>query len=346
MIGFRLDVNENVATGHIMRCIAIAKKIQEFGEKCVFLLADGRNIDILEKNKMKYQVLNIPWQDWDAGVDVVKQSVQDYQIELLIVDSYVVTSTFFEKVKAMVPIFYIDDMCNCAFDVSIVLHYSQWKEETTLQELYKGRKVKLLSGMEYMPLRDEFEPSKLEPKRSKKIMITTGGTDPFHITLDVVKYILQEIKLRDYECVAILGKMNEDKQKLDVLAETTPRLTVLQNISNMGEIMKGSCMAVSAGGTSIYELCACQTPTVCVAFAEDHVAFAEKMQQHEILYYAGDVRENKNNVEKRIIKCLVKLANDEEKRKLFQRNMETIVDGKGAQRIAEYVYNYIKSKKC
>ena len=76
------------------------------------------------------------------------------------------------------------------------------------------------------------------------------------------------------------------------------------------------------------------------------MAFAEKMQQHEILYYAGDVRENKNNVEKRIIKCLVKLANDEEKRKLFQRNMETIVDGKGAQRIARYVYNYIKSKKC
>lgn len=342
MIGFRLDVNENVATGHVMRCIAIAKKIQALGKTCIFLLADGRNTDILEKNEMKYHVLNVSWQDWVSGVDAIKQSVRHYQIELLVVDSYVVTGAFFEKINSFVPVLYLDDMCKQAFDVSIALHYSQWPDETTLQDLYKGKRVELLSGMKYMPLRDEFEPGKSGMERNRQIMITTGGTDPFHITLNVVKQILDEPQLKDYECVAVLGKMNQDKHELDVLAEKNTRLTVLQNISNMGEIMRNSSMAVSAGGTSIYELCACKTPTVCIAFAEDHVSFAKKMQQHRILYYAGDVRKNMAVVGKRIIEYLVKLANDEEKRKMFQQNMETIVDGKGAQRIAEYVCSYIK----
>lgn len=342
MIGFRLDANEWVATGHMMRCIAIARKIQSLGEQCIFLLADDNNTDILIKNKMKYVVLGINWQDWDYGIQIVKQCISDYDIRLLVVDSYIVTNNFLTEINACIPVLYIDDMCKQAYDVTIVLHYSQWPEESTLQRLYKGKKTVLLYGMKYMPLRDEFRIHNEKIERKKQIMITMGGTDPYHITLSVVKQILNETLLDEYSIVAVLGKMNHDKEKLDELAKANTQLIVLQNISNMGEVMRQSCLAVCAGGASVYELCACQTPTVCVAFAEDHVSFAKKMEKHQILDYAGDVQEDPVGVQKYIIDLLVDLADDEAKQKIYRKHMQELVDGNGAERIAKEILKAVE----
>ena len=40
MIGIRVDANEIVASGHILRCITIAKEIEKHGETVLFFLAD------------------------------------------------------------------------------------------------------------------------------------------------------------------------------------------------------------------------------------------------------------------------------------------------------------------
>ena len=48
MIGFRVDANEQIATGHLMRCMAIAKGFQRRGEDVVFFLAEEKETERLE----------------------------------------------------------------------------------------------------------------------------------------------------------------------------------------------------------------------------------------------------------------------------------------------------------
>lgn len=342
MIGFRLDANKYIASGHMMRCIVIARQCIKMGEKCVFLLASDDNIDILKKYNMNYYILNTEWNDWDRTITSVIKCVKKLDIKMLVVDSYYTTEKFMSDVNKIVPIFYIDDMCRQAYDISVALHISQWDDENTLQKLYANKEnVKLLTGMKYMPLRDEFNLND-NIKEKKQIMITTGGTDPFHITLKVVSVIINDYRFKEYDIVAVLGKMNTDKEILTDIFNKNKQLRVMQNISNMGEIMKQSCVAVSAGGGTVYELCLSDTPMVCFAFSDDHVGLEERMQSHNILSYAGDVRCDYEGTIERIVEELWDILNNEKKNSIYRHNMKKIVDGKGACRIAEYIINYNK----
>ena len=137
MIGFRLDANKYIATGHMMRCIVIARQCIKRGEQCVFLVADEEAVDILKKYNMKYIVMHTKWDKWDESISTVEMYVKELNISLLVVDSYCVTEKFMSDINKIVPVFYIDDMCNKAYDISMVLHISEWDGEYTLQQLYK-----------------------------------------------------------------------------------------------------------------------------------------------------------------------------------------------------------------
>ena len=48
-IYIRADMNEVIATGHIMRCLSIADAAKEMGKETVFIVADEKPIEILKK---------------------------------------------------------------------------------------------------------------------------------------------------------------------------------------------------------------------------------------------------------------------------------------------------------
>ena len=56
MIAFRLDANASVATGHMYRCISIAKKCRELGKECLFLLAEDEYTEILGNKLVCYSI--------------------------------------------------------------------------------------------------------------------------------------------------------------------------------------------------------------------------------------------------------------------------------------------------
>ena len=54
MIAIRADANPVIGSGHIMRCISVAKEIERGGTECVFLTADHEADNLLDKMKMKH----------------------------------------------------------------------------------------------------------------------------------------------------------------------------------------------------------------------------------------------------------------------------------------------------
>ena len=107
----------------------------------------------------------------------------------------------------------------------------------------------------------------------------------------------------------------------------------------MWRYMQQCEVAVSAGGTTLLELCACGIPTVCFAFADNQLEFAEEMAEHNLLIYAGDVRE-KDDAPHVICENLVCYTKDAGKRAQSFERMRRLVDGKGAERIAAFLQQY------
>lgn len=338
MIGFRVDANEKIATGHLMRCLTLARQLREMGGECLFLLADHAAEQYVKNQEFKYVVFDGKWEDWDTDIGTVCSCVERFGISCLIVDSYQVTAFFLSELNNKVPVVYIDDLCQQAYDVSMLVCFTQSGCSENIRELYRDSPVKILLGSKYIILRKEFFPCTEagNDEGEKNILITTGGTDPYHITMDLFRACLSDPFFVDYHLIMVLGAMNRDREEIVSLAKGK-NAEVLQNIDNMGEVMRSCCAAVSAGGGTVYELCACQIPVVCVAFSYDQIGLGENLEKEGVLPYAGDVRENQELTIQQAVQKLRFILSDSAYRRKCRKRMAQFIDGLGAYRIAEEI---------
>lgn len=345
MIAFRLDANSSVATGHMYRCISIAKQCRKKGYECIFLLAEDECTEILRNAGFEYCVLNLKWDDWNYGIDIVKKCLQEKGAKCLVVDSYRVTEQFFSSLHKEVPIFYLDDLCEKKYDLDAVLHYSEWEDEQIIANLYRNTDVRVYSGMKYMPLRENFAVSPFETEKKYQFLITTGGSDTYHITRKLLVAMLQDTRLKEEKICAVLGKMNLDSEEIRMLCNEHKNVTVLQNISNMDEVMRQSVFAVTAGGTSVYELMASGVPFVCFGFSDDQKYFGLRLENHGNASWAGDARDDADAVVQKIMqefKSMLQLS-AEGIQKVIQGNRR-LIDGCGAERVCNIIIELFKEK--
>lgn len=341
MIAFRVDANEFIATGHVMRCLAIAMEIRKQRRDCIFFLAEQKGIELIEEKGFAYFVLQSKWNQLETELPIMIEKIQEYDLEWLIVDSYQATAKYLRKLNESVPVLYLDDMAKEIYPVSIVLHYTDWLENDNYKKQYVSTKTKVLAGMRYVPLREEFYPKKKE-KLGTTVLITTGGTDIYHITERFLRNIFEtkadlskRRKLQKIKYHIIVGAMNQDREKLKELEKQHSNLVLHFNVNYMGELMRSSDFAISAGGTTLFELCACQIPTVCFSFAENQEAFARKMGNRHVMLYAGDPRYQNEDIIENLCNGLETLIDNDSYVEELRHHMGLLVDGKGTQRIVK-----------
>ena len=340
MIGFRVDANETIATGHLMRCIAIAQEFLRRGEEVLFFLAEEKETKRLKERNIPYRILHTDWRELDGEVSQLKEELKKEGISVLVVDSYQATARYLGQLEQAVPVCYVDDMAGEVYPVSYVLHYVDWMEDDGYRKAYLNQHTTVLAGMQYVPLRQEFYPA--VKKDEKAILLTTGGTDPYHMTRRLVEGIRREDSLSETDIHIVAGSMNPDLDVFRQMEEKDTKIHFHYNVNCMGNLMRKCDAAVSAGGTTLFELCACKVPTICFSFADNQAGFTRKMGEHQVMLYAGDARENPAKTASVIIEKLVGLCGDKELSHNLSENMGKLVDGKGVGRIVDAL---LKSKE-
>ena len=137
----------------------------------------------------------------------------------------------------------------------------------------------------------------------------------------------------------IVGAMSPFLDKLKKIeAEHPTRITVHKNVTNMSYFMKNNIFAVSASGTTLYELCACGIPTVCFSFADNQLAGALEFNTRKLMQYSGDGRiigcpERTVSIVKNFLGQADYLACLES----ISKQMEKEVYGYGVERIAQQI---------
>ncbi len=58
MIWIRADANQEVGSGHVMRCLSIAEALRRQGQQVCFLTADERAAGLLEARGMEFKALH------------------------------------------------------------------------------------------------------------------------------------------------------------------------------------------------------------------------------------------------------------------------------------------------
>lgn len=327
-IYIRADMNEVIATGHIMRCLSVADAAREMGKEAVFITADEKPVTMLRSRGYEPVILGTRWNDMEGELKTLISLIGKEGITKLLVDSYRVTKEYLAKLEEYTEVFYLDDLDAFEYPVSNVICYANYYDKLSYAN-YK-RETKFYLGTAYMPVRKAFQncKSKIIKERIERIMILSGGSDNYHMIENIAEMFLDD---RNLQADIICGAFYPDFQGLKDKFREYPHLHFHQNVSNLEEYMENADLAISAGGTTLYELSAKGTPSISYAFADNQLKNVEQFDEEDVIPYAGDVR--KDDVYGNIY-GLYKKCQDPAVRKQYSERMQTVIDGGGAARIA------------
>lgn len=330
MIFIRTDMNEKIATGHVMRCLSIADALKEQGEEVHFLLADEQAQNLIQSRGYESIVLHTVWNDMDSEIPVLLAAIDRYKITRILIDSYQVTLKYLTEIKKMVQIMYIDDLKLFCYPVDVVVCYANyWSRFYSRQN---DPSTIFLLGTKYVPLRKVFwdcERKKIT-KGAGRLLLLSGGSDPYGF----LEQTLMLLDLRVFQHIDVIcGRYYPNYEELCGKYEKNSKISIHKSIPDIEKYMKNADMAVSAGGTTLYELCACGTPTISYSFADNQLDNVKQFASDGLIDYAGDLRYE--NVPKKVMKLIEPYQKNLELRKQRSQEMQKLVDGKGAIRLAQ-----------
>lgn len=342
---FRADANPSIGFGHIMRCLSIADAAKAFHQEAVFLLADPAVQELVRARGFRTAVLGTDYKSMESETEKVGAVIEKYRAGILFVDSYFVTEQYLNTLWNMCRrvncrLVYMDDVLAFPYPCDVLINYNIYGPDADYDGLYKGAEhtPEFLLGTSFAPLRSEFQnlKSRAVRRQGKHILISTGGSDSEHMTLALV----EEIKKREDSVTfhIVIGAMNADRDTVSVRAEKVKNIVLHENVSNMSELMQEADAAVSAAGSTLYELCAAQTPAVTYILADNQIPGAEGFARRGILKNCGDVRVfGSRELAKRLVQEAVSLCGQYDRRCRIAENMSGVVDGRGAERIVKAI---------
>lgn len=337
MIIFRADGNKKIGSGHIMRCLSIADALHDKGLDSVFVTADDSVSGLLRERGYKNVVLNLDYRNLEEELELFFSLEALPHSEMVVVDSYYATDYYFKKLSEYKKIAYIDDLL-LDRPVDTIINYNVFADAKAYNQ-----ERRLILGPSYAPLRKAFQSVKpIEIKEIvKKVLFLAGGSDPEHAALGFAKELLHHEDEVKYTIVA--GSLSEDYDELKKISITSGnRISVLKNVSNMDKLMMDSDVAISASGSTLYELCACGVPTISYVLADNQVLAANCFEEKGAMVYGGDLREDGHAFVK-LYSLLKDLMNNPEKRRELASKAGNIVDGKGAERLAGEILTIVQA---
>ena len=337
----RADSTTQIGIGHIMRCIALAQAWQDNGGDVTFLSyceSVGLRKRIIDEG-FDFVPIEKPYpdpNDLKRTLLILSNSTNPTNLTptpWLVIDGYHFTSDYQRQVKeAGHRLLVIDDMAH--FDhyyADVVLNQNINAE--TLQYSCEPY-TRLLLGTRYVLLRREFlgwKGWKREiPPVARKVLVTIGGGDPNNVTLKVIN-ALKKLDISDLDVRIVVGPSNPHKEILKNAVLHAPcSMRILQNVENMPELMAWADIAVSAGGSTCWEMAFMGLPSLIITVADNQVGIAEALGKAG----AGlDLGWHENISIKQCTQALKEILRDKNKRLCFSEQEQKLVNAKGGQKI-------------
>lgn len=333
MLYIRTDMNDKIATGHVMRCLSIAEAAAEAGEEVLFILADEQALGLIQNRKFRAVVLHTKWNHMETELNVLKRVIPSSRTDVLLIDSYMATAGYLTALSKWIKTAYIDDLGGEDGFIHYLICYANYYAKYCYPHRYK--QTRLLLGPKYVPLRKSFQnmgKKKIRPQM-EHVLLLSGGTDRFGILGKMLDRLYKESYRR---IDVICGQYDGAYYHLRDVFGQYEGIHFHKAVTNMEDYMMQADVAVSAGGTTLYELCACGTPTISYSFADNQLDNVMQFQKDQLIDYAGDVRNT--DIFEKTVTLLREYGAQYVLRCNRSEKMQKLVDGKGAARIAAQLF--------
>ena len=340
MYYFRADGSASTGAGHLMRCLTVAQELQkriEHPEELCFLCAEQASAELLQSWNMPVKVLGTDPANPEGELPVLERLIQG-DGHVFLVDSYAVTDAYLQALHRYGKVYLLDDMQQHAFPVDGVINYNLFASPEKYRELYGSGTVQYL-GAAYVPVRQQFCEAAGKytlPDQVTDILITTGGGDRDNIAGEILRELCEHSLVdTPVKYHLVIGKFNPNREKLEKYASQHSNVVLHCDVKDMAGLMMTCQLAVTAGGTTIYELSVLGVPFVCFSYAENQEGLTEWLGEQGIAGYAGKWHHAPEATRRAIGNWCLEACENRAHRQKAREAERTLIDGQGAARIAE-----------
>jgi UDP-2,4-diacetamido-2,4,6-trideoxy-beta-L-altropyranose hydrolase len=317
-------------SGHVTRNLALADVFKLQGHESVFFLSAqaGALQDVVITHGHQVRLLKT------FDLQETGDSLRNELFTGLVVDGYRFSDEMLSAWAGIVPLRLVfDDLLKgTSAPASYVLNQNIGASKADYaKRLAPG--TQLLLGPTYALLRKEFLNLKSLLIRDKAIhvLVTIGGEDPENATALILE-ALNSLKDRRLEITIVLGPRYRFRDSLQRLLQETPHhCECLDNVSAMAPLMERADVGITAAGSTIWEFMVCGLPFITFASAENQQALAKTLGQEKRGVVLDHLKLSK------LATALAELLDSKKTRQEFSDRGRTLVDGRGALRVAAAV---------
>jgi len=289
----RVDANNTIGTGHLVRTEILADKLSEKGINITFLCKDipvnykshitskNFHIELIKESKFElYQINkilnktenNILIVDSDKNEFYTKEfqlGIKNNGIKLMII-------TFFHQYH-----FYADIILNQNI---MALSQTYFCEDYTIKLL--GPKNVILNN-KYREISKNLNHYK-NKNTDKTVLISFGGVDKPNRTELILKSLLN-IENKPGKIIVILGSMYQHKDKIEqICQETNINTEVYQNTPRMPYLLSESDIVFSSGGLTVWEAGILKSLSIIIGFSEREKIGGKYLDENKFGFYLSD----------------------------------------------------------
>lgn len=332
MIGIYAEGSETIGIGHVMRCLTIADALRSHGKKITFYANTCH--ELIEGRGYKPETVPDGFEGTKEEFAFWEKNAKEKGLTLLLLDSYKVTPAYLERLGEVFKTAYLDDMCMFPYPVDMVINYNIFADKKDYKELHE--QTDLCLGTSYAPVRAEFVQNRGNSASGDvpEIFISVGGSDSLGLSPLITKVIKKNLAASHLH--VLCGPYSNQKEALTELQQQFGNITIYEKVTDVWNVMRKCNMAVSAAGTTMYELAAMGVPVLTFSFVENQRRIAEGFALKGAAIGLGMYEEARPEIfEKNLAKQVQILANDRALREQIKKCALLCVDGMGAMRIAE-----------
>jgi spore coat polysaccharide biosynthesis predicted glycosyltransferase SpsG/L-amino acid N-acyltransferase YncA len=364
----RADAGASVGTGHVMRMMAMGQACRKVNGDVTFVCGTLPKGIVSRIEKLGMRVIEIANSNCDSNdardtADIALAIDPDW----IVLDGYRFGDEYQARIRRPNSRLMVVDDFGHAEHVAADLILNQNAYAKPENYGLKVRAADLLLGCRYALLRPEFvrrqaseanhvsafveenevgdtterataiellrATRRTTRKTARRILVTMGGCDEDNWTRRTVEAI-GRLKLEGLIVDVVVGagyrhqqSLMEVKQKIDF------ELRLHRNVDRISALMNRVDMAVTAGGSTCYELANCGVPGIAIPVADNQNAVVNELSMRGSLEKFDPAGDWANELTKQI-RLLIR---DPERRRKMAIAGQKIIDGYGATRIVRHL---------
>jgi UDP-2,4-diacetamido-2,4,6-trideoxy-beta-L-altropyranose hydrolase len=332
----RADASASQGTGHVMRCLTLAHRLEEEGHSVTLatnesgvvwlddmIRATGINLARVPQHSLDHKLLSHIAPDW------------------LAVDSYEVDAPQISECRSVARVLAIVDGDDRGIDADLYLDHNVGAE---LLEWPEHVRPRLLAGSRFALIRQSIvDARRPQPWKfladSPHIVAVMGGSDPTGTIVPVTR----ALRGLNSNFRATIVCASNWRSEVDGLVAGCDNFMVTEPTSELPALLATCDVAVSAAGTSSWEFCTLGIPSVLIDVVDNQAMGLSELSSRGLAEAVSPGHRPTDEFVEALHMAVGGLLSDEKKRRAMSERCLESFDGRGALRVVEAMSSALRA---